>query len=51
MAAACNCIQLNNKYRLLSGVHLTRLADQATLSPIVEERKGVRLSTALSYHY
>lgn len=44
-------IQLNNKYRLQSGVQLTRLADKAALSPIVEERNGVRLSTALSYHF
>jgi outer membrane scaffolding protein for murein synthesis (MipA/OmpV family) len=44
-------VQLNNKYRLLSGVHLTRLADKAGLSPIVEQRNGVRLTTALSYHY
>lgn len=44
-------VQLNNKYRLFTGVNLTRLADKAALSPIVQERNGVRVSTGLSYHF
>jgi outer membrane scaffolding protein for murein synthesis (MipA/OmpV family) len=32
-------------------VNLTRLADKAALSPIVEDRNGVRVSTGLSYHF
>lgn len=44
-------VQLNNKYRLFTGVTLTRLADKAALSPIVEERNGVRVSTGLNYHF
>lgn len=44
-------VQLNNKYRLFSGVSLSRLADKAALSPIVEERNGARVSAGLSYHF
>lgn len=44
-------VQLNNKYRLFTGVNLTRLANKAALSPIVEDRNGVRVSTGLSYHF
>ena len=44
-------VELNNKYRWFTGVTVTRLADKAALSPIVEERNGVRVSTGLSYHF
>ncbi|MDL2357779.1 MAG: MipA/OmpV family protein [Pseudomonadota bacterium] len=44
-------IQLSNKFRMFSGVSLTRLADKPGLSPIVEERNGARVSVGVSYHY
>lgn len=44
-------VQLSNKYRLFTSVNLTRLADKAALSPIIEDRNGVRVSTGLSYHF
>lgn len=44
-------VQINNKYRLFSAVSLTRLADKAALSPVVEERNGARVSAGVSYHF
>jgi outer membrane protein len=43
--------QLSNKFDLNSGIRLSRLANNAASSPLVESRHNAALWTALSYHY